>query len=137
MTAPWGSVNGERACWGSKIIFLRCRLILIVLPSLSNSSSPPKSLRTAGSVRLPKAGACCSPQHSNQPELLPVPWGHQTQLALGRQCGEVIVPRRAGVQLKCHRAVFSTLFYGCCILTLLTGRTPNPAVCSPFLSFSL
>lgn len=85
-------------------------------------------------ITLPKAGACSSPRPSKQPELLLVPRDHWTQLALGRQRGEVTVPLRAGVQLECHRAIFRAPFYGCCVLSLLTGTTPDPAVCSPFLS---
>lgn len=77
------------------------------------------------------------PPHSKQPELLQVPWGYQTQLALGRQHGGVTMRLRAGVQPECHRAIFRTPFYSCCILCLLTGRTPGPTLYSPFLSFAL
>lgn len=75
------------------------------------------------------------PPHCKQLELLPVQTagGHQSQLALGWVTWRGNCDIRAGVQLECHRAVFSSSFYGCCILSLLTGRIPDP-VCSPFLS---
>lgn len=109
-----------------------------VFLSLSYSSSPSKSQRAwpswlapsrcqrlvlAAATMLQTDGAVASTT------------GYHTRVALRGQHGELTVTLRAGSQLGCHRATFSTPCYSCCILSLLTRRAPNPNVCcSPFFS---
>lgn len=105
-------------------------LTKVVFPSQSTEGLT----LTAHSITLPKAGACCSHHVRNSQSCCRYHGAVRPSLLRARSVrGGVTVTLGAGVQLGCHRAVFSTAFYGCYILSLLTEERE----CWPYSLFPL